>query len=174
MHVSPNSNNSVRSNDLGHCPTIMKFLMVTACLWLALAGCSPNSETQPAGIAVVEIRVGDSMKSVLAHLKTWEAQETHFCRYSVFVPEDLDDGRSYEEHLKEYRAKNPYSDLPAFVLPNDLVVDFHSQGEVLTSLSQEIVGDSKLDSKTIHGFTGLRYDGDWKLVRDDWDEGEVQ
>ena len=134
-------------------------LLLLACLIALLAGCNRTPESKS-----LVIRTGDSMESVVAHFKEWGAQEVHLSTYTVYVPTDGDD-RPYEEIRAEHIAKNPFSELPLFSLPNGLIVDLHSQGTLLTGISKEILGETKGDHETIDGFVGLDYDGDWKLLR---------
>ena len=53
----------------------------------------------------------------------------------------------------------------AYALPNGLVVDFQSDGDTLVSISQKVNSESKENLTTITGFSGIRYDGNWVLLK---------
>lgn len=138
----------------------MKHASILIVLCFLLSGCNKKTDSPP-----VVIRVGDSMESVISHFETWDAQEVHLSTYTVYVPVEENDDRNQEEIRAEFIAKNPYGELPPFSLPNGLIVDLHSEGTKLTSISKEIIGETKGDHETIDGFVGLRYDGDWTLLK---------
>lgn len=147
----------------------MKLLLIIS-LCLLMAGCGPTDPSHSK-----EIRAGDSMKSALQTLKEWNASEYTFDRYTVTVPFEGGTAEQADRRREQYNADNPFADLPGFQLPNGLVVTLHSSGQILTSITKELPGESKETHRSIDGFVGLRYHGDWQLipsVRDDASESK--
>lgn len=137
----------------------MKTIALAVAVLIAFAGCQP-----PPLQTRAEIRVGDRMEDVIATLTAWNATEYHFSRYVVRVPAIGDDARTADDWYDEYIINNPYAELPAYELPNGLVIDLRADGHILASVSHEIPGESKSEHRTVHGYNGVRYDGDWTLI----------
>ena len=104
------------------------------------------------------------MEDVIATLTEWNATEYHLARYVVRVPAVGADARTPDDWYDKYIVNNPYAELPAYELPNGLVIDLRVDGHVLASVSHEIPGKSKSEHRTVHGYNGVRYNGDWTLI----------
>ena len=136
----------------------MKYILILSLL-LFIAGCGVTNPPDSK-----EIRAGDSMKSALQTLKGWNASEYSFDRYTVIAPLEGESAQQADRRREQYYADNPFTDLPGFQLPNGLVVTLQSSGQILTSITRELPGESKESHRSIDGFVGLRYDGEWHLI----------